>query len=478
MDKVTPKYVLVQGDCIQVEKDGENHILHRIRALRSFADVKKGDLGGYIEVGTLSHSGNAWVYDNAKVLGGEVVGDAQVRGDSTVTNRIGGNAIIINNESYRTYRSYTHDTEKPFPDPRPVADPQITESVSNLAEIMDLVDLSTKETAEQSQNAHDETRFNMNSAPENTKVFVISSSEELVTALQTTLTELNTVKQELKEIKQQVQEEAEKVKMRDTLKLQAANMLHGIKQIAAHSRDFVKEKANDLQAACEKVGAKTAETVKTVYENAKQIEKNAEKTAIDKYVSIADEIKEKVSSTHEKGHNYLEKLSKGVETACEEVQNSLNAGLHSVTAAASHLAYQKAIRDLNHLDKLVGIRNIELTARAMSSGREIGSFLETDIKKQIEHQKKLLAFADKCVSKAEEYEGKMLEYADKYEYYALEEGYAAEQGIHYDKNEALKEMHGNKLDAILKSAEVAAMAHGTDKDVDKVKEFKNNFERS
>ena len=34
------------------------HILHRIRALRDFGDVKAGDLGGFIESeGNLSHDG-------------------------------------------------------------------------------------------------------------------------------------------------------------------------------------------------------------------------------------------------------------------------------------------------------------------------------------------------------------------------------------------------------------------------------------
>ncbi|GAA5111987.1 hypothetical protein [Bartonella jaculi] len=44
--------------------------LHRIRALRDFSDVEKGDLGGYIErEGNLSHEDSCWVYYNAKVYG-------------------------------------------------------------------------------------------------------------------------------------------------------------------------------------------------------------------------------------------------------------------------------------------------------------------------------------------------------------------------------------------------------------------------
>ena len=44
--------------------------LRRIRALRDFADVKAGDLGGFVESEkNLSQEGNAWVYGNARVCG-------------------------------------------------------------------------------------------------------------------------------------------------------------------------------------------------------------------------------------------------------------------------------------------------------------------------------------------------------------------------------------------------------------------------
>ena len=44
--------------------------LYRIRALRDFSDVKAGDFGGYIwKEDNLSHEGNCWVYDDAKVYG-------------------------------------------------------------------------------------------------------------------------------------------------------------------------------------------------------------------------------------------------------------------------------------------------------------------------------------------------------------------------------------------------------------------------
>ena len=44
--------------------------LFRIRAVKDFSNVKKGDLGGLVEDGLiLSHKGDCWIYDNAKVYG-------------------------------------------------------------------------------------------------------------------------------------------------------------------------------------------------------------------------------------------------------------------------------------------------------------------------------------------------------------------------------------------------------------------------
>ena len=60
--------------------------LFRIKALISFGNVKEGELGGYVEKeDNLSHSGNAWVYGDARVYGNaEVYGDARVYGNAEV----------------------------------------------------------------------------------------------------------------------------------------------------------------------------------------------------------------------------------------------------------------------------------------------------------------------------------------------------------------------------------------------------------
>ncbi len=67
---MTKKYELLKSDTIKVN----NKTLYRVKALRSFSDIDKGDLGGYIEhEGNLSHEEDAWVFGNAEVSGNAVV---------------------------------------------------------------------------------------------------------------------------------------------------------------------------------------------------------------------------------------------------------------------------------------------------------------------------------------------------------------------------------------------------------------------
>lgn len=74
------------------------HTLHRIRALKDFGNVEKGDIGGWIESErNLSHEGNCWVddeamvYEDAKVCENALVyGHAKVYGEP----KIFGNAHV------------------------------------------------------------------------------------------------------------------------------------------------------------------------------------------------------------------------------------------------------------------------------------------------------------------------------------------------------------------------------------------------
>ena len=87
------KYELLTGDCIRVG----DRTVYRIRALRDFGDVRRGDLGGYIESeSALAHEGDAWVQDVAQVYGqnARVSGNARIKGEAWVLGRVDGDAQI------------------------------------------------------------------------------------------------------------------------------------------------------------------------------------------------------------------------------------------------------------------------------------------------------------------------------------------------------------------------------------------------
>ena len=85
------KYRLLKDETIKIG----DRVLYRIEAVRSFSYANKGDRGGFIESEkNLSHSDNAWVFDNARVYG-----DARVCGNAMVYNnaRVCGNAMVFDN---------------------------------------------------------------------------------------------------------------------------------------------------------------------------------------------------------------------------------------------------------------------------------------------------------------------------------------------------------------------------------------------
>ncbi len=103
-----PKYELVYNDVTSIRDHGP---LYRIRALRDFADIKKGELGGYISRNyiagfeALSHDGDCWVGDQAKVEDGRVLENARLRdwarieggGEVSGNAELSGYATIISN---------------------------------------------------------------------------------------------------------------------------------------------------------------------------------------------------------------------------------------------------------------------------------------------------------------------------------------------------------------------------------------------
>ena len=75
--------------------------LHRIRAIKDFGSVKAGELGGFLEKeGNLSHEGNAWVIDNARIYGDAwISGNAWVRDNAWISGDawVRDNALISDN---------------------------------------------------------------------------------------------------------------------------------------------------------------------------------------------------------------------------------------------------------------------------------------------------------------------------------------------------------------------------------------------
>lgn len=82
--------------------------LHRIKALKDFGNVKKGELGGYVESEhNLSQEGDCWVYGNARVYSNaRVYGNAEVFGNAWVYDnaKVCGNAEVCGNADYITIK--------------------------------------------------------------------------------------------------------------------------------------------------------------------------------------------------------------------------------------------------------------------------------------------------------------------------------------------------------------------------------------
>lgn len=92
------KYKMIMTD---KKKDWHGKTVYRIQALRSFGDVKAGDLGGYVANGqNLSHYGNCWIAENAVVTkDARVIENAIISGNATISYRaiISGNARVYGN---------------------------------------------------------------------------------------------------------------------------------------------------------------------------------------------------------------------------------------------------------------------------------------------------------------------------------------------------------------------------------------------
>ena len=117
-------------------KEFNGVVLHRIKALKDFSDIKAGDLGGFIEKEeNLSHNGDCWIYDNACVYG-----NAYVYGDAYICNNacVFGNARVFGN-------AYVYDYVRVFGDAHVYGDACVCDNarVNNDANIKSKFDACT-----------------------------------------------------------------------------------------------------------------------------------------------------------------------------------------------------------------------------------------------------------------------------------------------------------------------------------------------
>lgn len=89
--------------------------LYRIKALRDFGCVNKGQLGGFIESEfNLSHNGTSWVHDEAKVYErGRVLENANITKSATVCGcAIVGKKATVEDKAVIIGRAIIHDNAK------------------------------------------------------------------------------------------------------------------------------------------------------------------------------------------------------------------------------------------------------------------------------------------------------------------------------------------------------------------------------
>ncbi|HHV3535814.1 hypothetical protein ACMG7P_08600 [Streptococcus agalactiae] len=97
------KYELLKDDTIEVA----GKTLFRIKALISFKDIRKGEIGGYVEAErNLSQSDNAWVTGNAWVCDDAcVTGNARVSDNAWVET---SNDYIVFKNNWSSFRWFTY----------------------------------------------------------------------------------------------------------------------------------------------------------------------------------------------------------------------------------------------------------------------------------------------------------------------------------------------------------------------------------
>lgn len=116
---VPKKYEMLGEDKIE-SNDGKSTV-YRIRALRDFGVVKKGDLGGYIQYEhNLDHDGDCWVFGDAIVCECARVQDnamvgwfAKVAGHAKICDNavVSGESVVFDDATVRDYAAIFGDRE-------------------------------------------------------------------------------------------------------------------------------------------------------------------------------------------------------------------------------------------------------------------------------------------------------------------------------------------------------------------------------
>lgn len=85
-DNITKKIDDNKYEITDITEYRFDHNVYRIRALKDFGDVNKGDLGGFVSsYDNLSQHGDCWIYDDAVVVEeANVIENAKIKGDTKI----------------------------------------------------------------------------------------------------------------------------------------------------------------------------------------------------------------------------------------------------------------------------------------------------------------------------------------------------------------------------------------------------------
>ena len=92
------KYEITKETMKAIDENGDEKTLHRIKALKDFGNVKKGDFGGFVEnESNLSQEGSCWIFDDAICCSNAIVYENAILCENAFVYgnvKIGGNSLI------------------------------------------------------------------------------------------------------------------------------------------------------------------------------------------------------------------------------------------------------------------------------------------------------------------------------------------------------------------------------------------------